>query len=193
MSISFKRTARWCVGSVVLAAMLSLAGCGIFGGRKEKPPEPLVAQRSKEELRCPDFVMIGDTQDLVEFDSKGTTIDDLRYHISLEGIEGKCEYTHRNAGLTVSVKTTTTALLGPAIGKDEEVKVPFFVAIARPDGTIVTKNVQTVTFEHATKVDRRWLKEISLTLPDDIEGPELDILVGFQLTPAQLERNREYR
>lgn len=193
MSISFKRTARWCVSGMMLSALLALTGCGLFGGRKEKPPEPLVAQRSKEELRCPDFTMIGDTQDFVAFDGRGVSIDNLRYHISLKSIDGKCDYTHRNAGLTLSVKTASTVLIGPAMPKDETVTAPFFIVVARPDGSIITKSVQTVTFDHATKADRRRLEDVSLKLPDDVEGPELDILVGFQLTPAQLERNRSYR
>jgi len=196
MRSSNRRAAQWCAFSIILPVALTLAGCGLFRGKPKPvsgPTEQSGPVRSKEELDCPYFSMVGDTQDLVVFDGKGTTIDNLVYHVTLESIEGKCEYMRRNSALTLSVKVTTTTLIGPVKSKDDKLEVPIFVAATRGDRSIVVKKVQTVTLDRRTGVERTWVGDVSFDLPDDVAGPELDILVGFQLSHAQLERNREFR
>ena len=203
MRVSVRRTAQLCAWSLLVGSMLALAGCGIFGHGKPKSNkgplatasgQPQERQRSKKELSCPYFSMVGDTQDDVVFDGKGTTIDDLRYHVSLEQIEGRCDYEKRNSSLTLSIKVTTTTLAGPALGKDAgKIDVPIFVVVSHGEDKIIKKWVQTIQVEPHTGFDRQWLPDLTLQLPSDVDGPELDILVGLQLTRAQLERNREYR
>ena len=71
--------------------------------------------------------------------------------------------------------------------------MPIFVVVSHGEDKIIKKWVQTIQVEPHTGFDRQWLPDLTLQLPSDVDGPELDILVGLQLTRAQLERNREYR
>lgn len=202
MRVSIRRTARMCAWSILAGAALVLAGCGLFGNSKPAPNKgpfagasaPEGRQRSRQELSCPYFSMMGDTQDNVVFNGKGTTIDDLRYHVSLEQMESRCEYSKRNSVLTLSIKVTTTTLIGPAMEKNpEKIKVPIFVVVSQGENRIIKKWVETVEVEPRTGYDRQWLPDLTFDLPGNVDGPELDVLVGFQLTHSQLERNREYR
>ena len=73
--------------------------------------------------------------------------------------------------------------------------VPYFIAVVAPDKTILQKQVLDAVFEFPADATEMVLPvpervQIDMPLKHDAAGWQHEIVVSFQLTPEQLERQR---
>ena len=163
------------------ALALALAGCGLFS--EAAPPQA-----------CPDAVILADAKNVTLYrEGPGRDLTDVEFEGEIARIVGSCQYGKRE--LTVTLVADLVATRGPA-APDAEATLPFFVAITDEARNIVAKKV----FDSAIPIPRGQRRagvreeiEQVIPLPEGEPAPYYEIVVGFQLTPEQLERNRRAR
>ena len=163
------------------ALVLSLGGCGLFGSDAPRGA-------------CPDAVILADAKRLTQYrPGPGRDLTDVEFEAEIARISGGCSFAKRE--LTVTLSADLVATRGPA-ASDGQVVLPFFVAITDQARNIVAKKV----FESAIPVpagQRRAgvREEIEQVIPLEAGEPVpyYEVVVGFQLTPEQLEQNRRGR
>jgi hypothetical protein len=109
----------------------------------------------------------------------------------ITGLGGKCQLDdakHLRTQLSVNLDLTR----GPA-SKTPTQDVFYFVSVSKGD-TILDKKIYRLTASFPGNTDRARItsNEVDLVLPidDKVQGNSYSILVGFQLTPEQLDFNR---
>lgn len=165
----------------VAALALALAGCGMFGDGRTPGA-------------CPDAVILVDAKHITLYrEGPGRDLTDVEFEGEIARIAGDCAYSGDE--LRVTLIADLVATRGPA-AQDAEANLPFFVAITDEARNIVAKKV----FDSAIPVPagqrragvREEIEQV-ISLPADEPAPYYQIVVGFQLTPEQLEQNRRGR
>ena len=164
--------------ALLLVALSGLAGCG-------------GADRPQFAPACPQTGILRDGADLTRFRGGGTDLTDIVVDGRITALTGKCsldDNTHLHTVLSVSMDITR----GPAaIGRQSD--VTYFISVSKGD-TILDKQDFTfnVNFPRNSEHLRLTGDQIDLVLPVDpkTSGAAYNILVGFQLTPAELAFNR---
>lgn len=162
------------------AAVLALAGCGMFG---PKPPQ----------YDCPATAAVGDATVLNKFrPGPGRDLTDVQYQVRLVDVLSQCRYDSK--GVDVQMRAGFALELGPA-NPGRTASYEFFVAITDPNNEIVAKRNFTtpITFpanvgyiEHIEELQQR------IPLPKGGSAADYRIIVGLQLTADELEFNRKY-
>ena len=168
-------------GALIVAAMLVvLAGCNTF----DDPPP------------CPRVSILKQTRFLTLYgEGPGRDDVDVAFELALRDVASDCDLDiddEAGGGVQVTFALPIYATRGPAAETDR-LSVPFFVALADPSRRIVAKEVFTaeVAFD-ADGASARTVEEIEQWIPlgpGEI-GAGYETLVGFQLTPTQLEDTR---
>lgn len=160
------------------ALLAALAGCGLFGADG--------APRA-----CPDAVILADAKRVTLYRAgPGRDLTDVEFEGEIARIGGTCKY--GKGDLTVTLVADLVVTRGPAAA-EAQANLPFFVAVTDEARSIVAKKV----FESAIPVPRGQRRagvreeiEQVIPLPAGEPAPYYEIVVGFQLTPEQLEQNR---
>ena len=169
-------------GALLAAAVLvGLAGCNPFAD----DPSP-----------CPKVSVLKQTRLLTLYgDGPGRDDANVAFELSLRNVASDCDYDvddEEGGGVEVTFALPIHGARGPAAGTDR-VSVPFYVAIADPGRQIVAKEVFSaqLIFE-ADAASTQTVEEIEQWIPlgPGAFGAGYETLVGFQLTPAQLEELR---
>ena len=171
-------------GGLLLATALvvALAGCNPFA---DPPP-------------CPRVSILKEARVLTLYgDGPGREAPDVAFELELRNVASDCDYDldDSGGGVEVTFSLPIRATRGPAAGSDR-VSAPFFVALADPSRQIIAKEVFTaeIVFE-ADSANARTVEEMEQWIPlgpGEI-GARYETLVGFQLTPAQLEDSQRPR
>ena len=166
--------------ALIATAALALGGCSAFSGEKL-------------DLACPKVGILNDAARVTLFrtgpGSGGPA--DVVAHGVVGDYSGSCTYDE--TGVTIDVSLALVAERGPAMVGDQAA-LSYFVAIARPDGSIATKQVfpTTIVFPgNAPRAGSREDLQPHIPLPRGQDARGYQLLVGFQLTPDQLEYNRK--
>ena len=123
----------------------------------------------------------------------GRDIIDILVEADMSNLRAACEYDD----LRVDVDTAfeIIAARGPK-AETNRVIIVFFAGVISPDGRVIAKE----TFESRVEFpqNRRRvgvLEQVTQRIPlaAQVAGPDYQILVGFQLTPDQLEYNESRR
>ncbi len=140
---------------------------------------------------CPTSGILRDAADLTRFRGAGTDLTDMVVDGRITGLGGKClldDAKHLRTTLTVNLDITR----GPASRAASE-DVDYFVSVSKGQ-TILDKKIYRLTAAFPGNSDRARIRtdEVDLVLPidDKVQGNSYSILVGFQLTPAELDFNR---
>ena len=168
-------------GAVLVAALLvSVAGCSTFD---DPPPCPRVSILKQTSL----LTLYGE--------GPGRDDVDVAFELALRDVASDCDLNvddEAGGGVAVTFALPIYATRGPAAETDR-LSVPFFVALADPGRQIVAKEVFTaeIAFD-ADGASARAVEEIEQWIPlgPGEFGLGYETLVGFQLTPAQLEDTR---
>ncbi len=165
-------------GALIVAALLvSLAGCNPF----DDPPP------------CPRVSILKQTRFLTLYgEGPGRDDVDVAFELELRDVASDCDLDmddEAGGGVEVTFALPIYATRGPAAETDR-LSVPFFVALADPGRQIVAKEIFTaeIAFD-ADGASARTVEEIEQWIPlgpGEI-GAGYEALVGFQLTPTQLE------
>ncbi len=157
------------------------------------------SQQDATSALCPTGGIVPDANLLVQFrDGPGRDVTDVIVQAQVVDTRITCEYAKgRNAkpAVTLDLQIAFAAERGPA-ERTRRVRLPYFVAILDGERNIVAKETFAADFEWAdnrTRVGRVDQWEPHIPLKSNFDGPSYQILVGFQLTEAQLAWNRTQR
>lgn len=164
----------------VLLAALALGGCSGLGGDNVH----------KADLACPKVGIVGDANKITVFRAGGKGPADVVGRGAVADYAGNCTYD--STGVTVDVSLALVGERGPAM-TGNQLPLTYFVAVAAPDGSIVTKQEFPTTIDFPGNGPRAGSREDlqpHIPLPEKQDARAYQLLVGFQLTPDQLEYNR---
>jgi hypothetical protein len=160
------------------SGLLLLSGCG--AGEGEFAPA------------CPRPSIPRDFNDLHRFRNNGRDLTDSVLEGRITGVSGSCKRTGDNT-VTATVSVGLDLTRGPA-APGREADVGYFVAVTEGE-RILDKQVFRLRAEFPANTDRLRLTgdEVELKLPVTPQktAAAYQVLVGFDLTPAELQLNRQ--
>ena len=165
---------------LALAAALTLGACGFLESTTQPP--------------CPNVSILAGSERLVLFKpGPGRDIIDILVEADMSNLRAACEYDD----LRVDVETgfEIIAARGPK-AETNRVIIVFFAAIINPDGKVIAKETFESRVEFPQNHRRVGVREQvvqQIPLTTQAAGQDYQILVGFQLTPDQLEYNQSRR
>lgn len=155
--------------------------------------------RSNLDTTCPNIHIVPELSTLTQFDDfyAGPESQDQIQALSLiQTAGGVCRIVDNNT-LQVALTLTFIHSLGPqglsTMGKNASFAFPYFASVSTSSGAIRAKDVfaASVIFDkNTTRVQSIESLKQSLLLERDEKISDIRILIGFQLTPAQLAYNR---
>jgi hypothetical protein len=159
--------------------LLALAGCG---GGTEDAFAPA----------CPTVTILRDAADLTRYRGAGRDLTDTVLGGRITGIKGDCKRDGADTVVT-TVQVGIELARGPA-APGRQAELAYFVAVL--DGErILDKQVFPLRAEFPANGDRLRFNgddvELRLKVRQDKTAAAYHIQVGFQLTPAELEFNRQ--
>ncbi len=161
---------------------LVATGCGMFGGAK-------VAQ-----YPCPQAGILKDAQRLTKFlPGPGRDLTDVVFEVRLANVRTKCTY--GKSGVKIDMLVDIAIERGPA-DKSRKAVFAYFVAIANPAGNILARERFTALIPFVPNVSRAVAAEEleqTIPLPRGRSAENYRIIVGLQVTRAELEFNRRSR
>jgi hypothetical protein len=192
--------------ALVSAAVLSLGGCETMNqsmsdtgdwfsrnnpfkssGEAEKPAEPV-----KTANACVPVTTVDELKTLSQFmDEQAPRAENNISSAVITNVSANCSYNDKNT--IVDLDITFDGALGPKAhtwkAEKPSFAYPYFVAITQPDGRIATKEVFGVTLSYEkgqnTMTQHEHMRQV---IPQSAQPQQ--IVVGFQLTEAQLAYNR---
>lgn len=162
--------------AAIMAATFGLSGCGWFGGKEAK-------------VVCPATFTAPDADKMAVFNSGGTSLNNVRYGVQIADVQSKCD--RADKGLTVDTKVSFHV-----VSNDKTLRAgsfQYFVSVVDSNKNILTKRTYTVPFEFDARMhDLTRHDELFENLPlrDVSTGGNYAVVVGLQLTEAQLQFNR---
>ncbi len=171
---------------LLVAALLLLAGCGTGGlfRKKEAPPS------------CPRVGILSEAAKTTVYRAgPGRDLTDVAYEQELLDFKGGCRYDKALTAVTIIFTLQVSGTRGPA-GEAAETQVPYFVAVVDKKQNILSRQrfVAKVPF---TQGRRRAIvgEELEQTIPfvPGRGAADVEVLIGLELTPEQLEANRKAR
>jgi hypothetical protein len=173
--------------------VLGLTGCGVsksinpFGDNRPIPA-------------CPKVQLLKDTDTITVYRAgPGRDITDIRFEAELKGFTGECEYIGKKGVYTavkVILKVAFDITRGPA-EKSRSTAVSYFIAIPEFYPKSAGRNIFTAKVRFPENRNTMRIVdddvEISIPLTKTRRGPGSKVYIGFQLTPEQLEFNRQKR
>jgi hypothetical protein len=166
------------VAAIGLVALL--AGCSLFGGGDKE-----------NKLACPTTQIAPDLDALTVLRPGGTGTGDIRFGVKLIKADSDCEADKAGGIRTDTRMSFIIARNDPDLTEGE---FTYFVAIADSQRAILAKEDFTLKVQFAPRQNQMRVRDdISEHLPVRklSSGKNYSIVVGFQLTPEQLELNRK--
>ncbi len=143
---------------------------------------------------CPKVLILGDAGALVRFKpGPGRDITDIQFEARIVNFIGGCLY--KKDGVEVGLDITIGVERGAA-ATDSAIEFDYFVAIPefqpQPEG----KRILNVKGEFPGTRPRLFYQDkvdLFIPLSDGATGPRKEIILGFQLSPAEVDYNRSLR
>lgn len=176
----------------VLLLPLALGGCswlGMGGGDEDIDEIEAAAPRP-----CPSIGVLDGADRITVFNGRGRDLTDVVVRAEITKAAIKCEYDTGEHTISVDIAFNGGAEIGPA-ATSRDMSLKGFLAITRVDGKKVSKQIYDIpiTFSGAARTVR-FLKSVEGTVVPyggSVNGSIYEFLVGFQLTPDQLDYNRK--
>jgi hypothetical protein len=167
-----------------LAAPLLLGACETlrsidFNPKPEAPPP------------CPRAVVGDNAGRLTRFNGAGKDPANVVFEAEIADLAGSCVYDGDT--IEVDMQIQLVAGRGPAATNDTA-KFNYFVAVARTDKTILSRDAfDTVIELPGNQTRNETVEEIeqTITLAEGETGANIVIVVGIEMTPDELEFNRQ--
>jgi hypothetical protein len=168
----------------LLAAPLLLGACETlksidFNPKPEAPPP------------CPRAVVGDNAGRLTRFNGAGKDPANMIFEAEIADLAGSCVYDGDT--IQVDLQVQIVAGRGPA-NTDDKAKLNYFVAVARTDKTILSRDgFDTVIELPGNQTRNQTVEELQQTIPlaKGETGANLVIVVGIEMTPDELEFNRK--
>lgn len=175
------KKAAWCRSLPAIVLALGLAGCG--GGEDFETSQT-------EPVACPAVRVVQDLDRVVQFSPGGNDLTDVAARGLIYDFYGGCEY--YDDSVVVELVVEIVAEMGPA-ATGQAAEMPFFVAVSDPTDAVINKRQFDSRIDFPDAVGRTGFAEtIELTIPLDNlrDGQAYTVLLGFQLSPGQVQYNR---
>jgi hypothetical protein len=144
------------------------------------------------QFACPRFGGLDTATQQVKFrPGDGKDLTDVMYMVRLGSVQRKCEYD--KSGVAIEMTVGFGLELGPA-NPDRNATFQYFVAIADADSNVLAKEVFPVTLAFPANVgfvEKTDQLDQRIPLPRGRSASAYQIIVGLQLTEAELEYNRQ--
>jgi hypothetical protein len=167
-----------------LAAPLLLGACetlrSIDFNPKPPPPPP-----------CPRAVVGDNAGRLTRFSAAGKDPADIVFEAEIADLVGSCVYNDNS--IDVDLQIQLIAGRGQA-GTEDKAKFNYFVAVARTDKTVLSRDGFDTAIDLPTDKTRgQTVEELQQTIPlaEGETGANLVIVVGIEMTAEELEFNRK--
>lgn len=144
-------------------------------------------------LTCPQVYIVQEAARYTEWaPGGGRDLIDIRYDADIVNVEWLCTFLTDKNRVDMEARFAMRVLMGPA-APARQVRLPYFVAVADPSGTIVAKQVfgmdiafpgNALEIAHIESV----LQRISYGRIAD--AARYTVYIGFQLSPEQLAEVR---
>ncbi len=135
---------------------------------------------------CPLVSILPDARQIAQYRAGGTDLTDLLTAGRITDVNGACE-SGREGTNKITVRVVIEATRGPAGSNRAE--LPYFVAITDAGGNILDKQVYTARGEFESNATRTRLETEPAVLSLPVRQ-QYHVVVGFQLTEAELRLNR---
>jgi len=168
----------------LLAAPLLLAACETLSSLDFSPDPEVVPP-------CPRAVVGEGAGRLTRFDGGGKDPTNVLFEAEIADLAGTCIYD--DTEISVDLQIQIIAGRGPAATGDDA-RMNYFVAVTRADSTVLAREAFDVAIELSGNQTRNEIiEEIEQTIPipEGGSGASLVIVVGFEMTPDELEFNRQ--
>ena len=170
----------------LLAAPLLLGACETlksinFNPKPELPPP------------CPRAVVGENAGRLTRFSGASKDPANIVFEAEIADLTGGCVY--NDDSIDVDLQIQLVAGRGPAATEDSA-KFNYFVAVARTDKTILSRDgFDTVIELPGNQTRNQTVEELEQTIPlaKGESGANFVIVVGIEMTPEELEFNRKQR
>lgn len=182
-----KKRAIGGIAATVSALVVVLGGCEAFKAEKIPP--------------CPEVLVLADAESGIRFaPGSGLDIIDIVYEAEVQRVAGACQYEiDKETGEgTLSVELGVEIRLARgAANKDRIADFGYFVALTDAQSQVIQKSAFPARVEFPGNQSRLiWKDEpvtVSIPIKKDQTGRDFDIYVGLDLTPEQVEYNRQKR
>lgn len=170
----------------VIAALAGLlTGCQTVSERLS-PAEPNVGP-------CPSALSLYDAHRIVELHGADVTYENIGFTGEIIGVRSLCSY-YGDRPILANLEIDIGFGRGPA-AQGSSHTYRYFVAVTRRDIAVIEKEVFPIEVRFRAGEDRVFLTETidAISIPRaqaDTSGSNFEILVGFELTPEQIEYNR---
>ncbi|HEY9567786.1 MAG TPA: hypothetical protein VIR38_06840 [Thalassobaculum sp.] len=160
----------------LLPAAILLSGCAA-----DEPPPP-----------CPPVQAPASLDRFTWFEGGGRDLTQVLYSGRIDGVDMACEYDEEGVDLDLRVRLVVER--GPA-DRSRQADFQYFVAIEDGVGNITAKEVFDIRAPFEGNIRRvARFDELELRIPSPPQGfRQTRVLIGFQLTPEQLEHNRSHK
>lgn len=167
--------------AALLLALAALSGCKAFD--KEEP------------AYCPRVSVLADTANLVQFrPGSGRDVSDEQLRAEFASYHGTCRYDKPNKTMTISMNVGIDAERRPG-AQGRAADLAYFVAIPafypKPEAKVVMP--VALQFPDNSNYVHYVDEEVRISIPiEDLKQlKKYEVFVGLQLTPEQLDYNRQ--
>ncbi|NIJ47687.1 hypothetical protein [Rhizomicrobium electricum] len=173
--------------AALMVAAISLSGCDTWRSA-------INYVRSDNANVCPDANILANTSVLPAFDpAQGADPSNVVYTAKFTDLKTRCDYSKRINAIDANVTMTIKATRAPG-GEAAHYKLPYYVAVTA-GGQIVDKQTRWLEFDFpkaSAEVQKEELVDgIEIAVARDKKSYEYHLLVGFQLTQAQIDYNKK--
>jgi hypothetical protein len=175
------KAGRRFTGAKGLAATIVLGGlaaCSLFPDKRDKT--------------CPKVEVIDDLSKLVQFaDGPGRDPSDMLYAARIEDVKSACAFD--KSGVKVEMTVSIVGDRAQAGAKLKGSDITYFVAITDATQAIIAKQMFTSRLDFQDDKPARINDVLDQRIPLPIQTKAADhtIIVGFQLTPEQINYNQQ--
>ena len=182
LSMTTTYTRSWGQAMAATGLALVLAGCGWWSGESREQ----VVKRG-----CPGAGILADARMKVDYrGSGGRDITDVAYRWELLDVATICDYDE--TVVSVDYALSMSVNLGPA-ARESAVSTPVFVALTKDGESVMDKTYFDAEVEFApgqrSVVYTRTFENMEIEVGEE-NGAAYEIIIGFQLTPQEVEENR---
>lgn len=174
---------RLIVSSALAGAALLLTSCATFDARPNQGP-------------CPAVGSLYEAQRVVVLDGRGDNYNNIEFTGEINGVRLFCRYVEDDP-IEAQVEIDFAFGKGQAAVSNTNT-YNYFVAVTRTNRAVMSKQVFPLEVKfregETVKTQEELVGRIVIPRADEsISGANFEILVGFELTPEQLEFNENGR
>jgi len=144
---------------------------------------------------CPNAFALYDAVRVVNFEGDGSEVfENVGFTAEIQDVSTLCRYVGDNP-INADIELDIGFGRGPAAQGNRHTYT-YWIAITRRDMAVIDKRMIEVDVRFPSGEDRVFLRERipNVIIPranEDTSGTNFEIILGFELTPEQLEFNRE--